>query len=221
MNKLILKMLLAMPIFISCMEEPHSSTPKTISKKDLISLVKNKDARGVLFAISHQNAAKVIDTKVIQIAQEQKEDQSNLSRTGSILLMLQKHAPAAESKKEHPSSSSGKSLSLKRSHHSSMKNPKKERSPQEQLRRLIKKKDLETIEKFTQTSSVHFIDNEILDYARKKYELLCDSSDIKKDLSSSPEFLILELLKKYAPATGSGRRKSLMIKKELMKELKP
>lgn len=214
-------MLLAMPIFISCMEEPHSSTPKTISKKDLITLVKNKDARGVLFAISHQDAAKVIDTKVIQIAQEQKEDQLNLSRTGSILLMLQKHTPAAESKKVQPSSSSGKSLSLKPHHHSSSKKYKKERSPQEQLRRLIKKKDLEGIQTLTQTSSVHFIDTEIIDYAHKKYELLRDSSDIKKDLSTSPEFLILQLLKKYIPEPSTGRRKSLMIKKELMKELKP
>lgn len=214
-------MLLAMPIFISCMEQPPSSTPKTISKKDLITLVKNKDARGVLFAISHQNAAQVIDSKVIRIAEEQKKDQLNLSRTGSIFLMLQKHAPTPEPKKMQPSSSSGKSLNLKASHHSSSKKHKKERSPQEQLRRLIKKKDLEGIQRLTGTSSVHFIDSEIIDYARKKYELLRDSADIKKDLSASPEFLILQLLKKYAPDSSKERRKSCIIKPHSPKENKP
>lgn len=221
MNKLILKMLLTMPIFIFCMEQPPSSTPKTISKKDLITLIKNKDARGVLFALSHQNAAQVIDSKVIRIAEEQKKDQLNLSRTGSIFLMLQKYAPAEEAKKLQPSSYSGKSLNLKASHHSSSKKHKKERSPQEQLKRLIKKKDLAGIQTLTGTSSVHFINREIIDYARKKYELLRDSSDIKKDLSTSPEFLILQLLKKYAPDSSKERRKSCIIKPHSPKENKP
>lgn len=210
---------------VHSMEKPStiqtpSTTSKTITKKELVKLVKNKDARGVLFAITHQNAAKVIDKKVIQIAEDQKEDQLTLSRTGSIFSMIIKHAPPHEEKKQNPPSSSGKSLNLKHHHHSSKKH-KKERTPKEQLLRMIRKKNLEGIKEFTRTSSVHFIDNEAVEYARKKYELLCDSSDIKKDLSNSTEYLILQLLKKYTPASYKERRKSCIIKPHSPKDAKP
>lgn len=205
------------------MEQPPSATSSiTLEVEDLIKMVKNKDARGVLFAISHQNAAEVIkkNPKVIQIAKEQKTDQLNLSRTGSIFLMLSKHAPAPVPKQLQHSSSSGKSLNLKHHRHSSKKH-KKERSPKEQLLRMIRKKNIEGLQALTGTSSVHFIDTEAIAFARKQYEILRDSSDIKKDLSTTPEYKILQLLKKYAPDSSKERRKSCIIKPHSPKENKP
>jgi hypothetical protein len=202
-------------------QSPSPDLSKKITKKELLELILHKNANGVLLALEHRRAARVIDHEILKVAELQKEGETaKLSRAGSICLMLSKHLPPASSATQTltQEASPTHSPSHKTDHrHSSKK--QKEHTPAEQLKRMIKKKDLKGIEAFVRTSGVHFINTEAISYAQKKYDLLSESSN--KDLSESKEFLILQLLKKYDPNSVKDRRKSYAARSNSKKEERP
>lgn len=198
------------PLLITLILHGMDKPNDRVTKDELLSLIKDQNAHGVLHAFNHRNAALAVDRDIIKQAQrvhrsylKKKEitESAKFSRTWSILVMLSKHYPSTLD-----------------SRHSSSKK-KKERSPEEQLKHMIRNKDLQGIKEFAGTSGVHFIDTKAVQYAQKKYDLLAESSN--KDLSQSSEFLILQFLKKYVPETSKERRKSYAVRSHSKKEEKP
>lgn len=220
-------------ILLSCtfisegMEKPHvsikeekPSLAKDVTKKELITLIEAQNAHLVLTALQHQNAAKVIDQDVLEIAQnahthflkEKKlQESAKLSKTWSIILMLNKYTPSSKSPADKGSIKSHKHRSSKKS---------KERSPKEKMERYVKKRDLDKLKKILGTSSAHFVDHDLVQYAYSKYEHVLESSkEIKQ--SESKEYQIWQLLKQYKTSGSKERRRSCMIRSSSKKEERP
>ena len=186
-----------------CMEKPVAHG--TITQEELLTLITSQDAHGVLIAFSHHNASKILDDNILKAAEK------SASRSASIYTMIKNHLAQAATIPPLEKSSSHKSH---HSRHSTTSKKHNERSPQEQLQHMIKKKDLASLKEFVGTSSVHFIDDKAIAYAQKKYESVLASSDIQTALISR-EYEILQLVKKYASSPPQERRRSCHISPRL------
>lgn len=172
------------------MDQPP--TRVTIGKDQLMALIKQSDAKRVLFACKHQNAAEVIDPEVVATARSSHTEQSKLSKSGSIVIMIEKHCLTV------PNTEGEKALHKSHRHHSGKHHEPK---PKDKLLSLIKRHDSATLEKEMGTSLVHFVDHEVLNAAESEYQIL------ENELAKAK--MIAGLLSKYIPK--SERRKSCII----------
>lgn len=203
MNTTIFYLLLVGFASIFSMEQPHSFSmeqPQALSpitKEELISLIKKKKPHGVQFALQHREAKKVIDSEVLEVARKNHTEKSVLSRSGSIVSMIEKQAPIIMTDES----------ALKKFHKSGHRHPfrkDQELKPKDRLLSLIKHQKLAELEKEMSTSSVHFVDQEI----RSAAELECQSLAIKLARAKA----IVNLFAKYPSLSKSEKRRSCIVK---------
>lgn len=207
MKRNILLMSLASVLFMHSMEKPPahvvaSPAQETISKKEFIELIKKKDAHGVHQALEHKNAKDVVDDEIRKIAQENHTEKSILSRSGSIVTMINQINTAPEKKEKKSSLTSSVSKSRKSTKHR-LKKQDGEIDPKQNLLELVKKQDMDGLSTALASSHAYFVDTEILSLAQAEVQ--------KRESSLALAQTIAKMLERYTQKNRSEKRKSRIL----------
>lgn len=174
---------LIMSGFLSYAMENQQTT--VISKQELITLIKNKDAHRVKMALEHQNGAAVIDDEVRRIAQENHTEPSILSRSGSIARMIHAQEDMHGKEKIEKKSSLTSSTKSRKSTKHHQKKVEVELYPKQNLLELVKKQDLEGLNKALASSQVYFIDTDITNAAQAEVQRLENSLALAQTIAKT------------------------------------